>query len=136
MAKPRVNQNVQRLIDQRDKLLREIEAIKNKVWGLEMAISLLESPADREPSRSGASVKGVLLDLLNECGTTGLNAISAVEMANRRGVTLKQASVSATLSRFKADGIVDYDGDRYRLKEYRPDTVREAVHFLKKTAAL
>lgn len=107
------------LIEQRDRLLREMEAIRNKVAGLEMAISLLETPTQGAPSaRSSKSVKAVLLDLLRESGTSGLNATTAVDMANRRGITLKPPSVSATLSRFKADGLVEYSGDRYRLKEF------------------
>jgi hypothetical protein len=107
------------LIEQRDRLLREMEAIRNKVAGLEMAISLLETPSQGEVTpRSSKSVKAVLIDLLQESGTSGLNASLAVELANRRGVTLKPSSVSATLSRFKADGLVDYSGDRYRLKEF------------------
>jgi hypothetical protein len=118
MAK--VPANMQRLIDQRDMLLREMDALRNKIAGLEMAISLLDgggaTPTVR--TRSGKSVKTVLLDLLKEVGTTGLSAPQAVEMANRRGVTLNPGSVSSTLSRFKNENIVKFDNERYRLPEF------------------
>lgn len=119
MAK--VPANMRKLIEQRDLLLKEMDAIRNKIAGLEMAISLLDGsgePSESIRTRSTTSVKAVILDLLREVGTSGLNAQQAVEMANRRGLTLNLNSVSSTLSRFKHDGAVKYDGDRYRLAEF------------------
>lgn len=115
----RMKADMQRLIDQRDQLLREIEALRNKVAGIEMAISLLDG--DAHPSgKSNRSVKGVLLDLLQEVGTTGLSAASAVEMANRRGITLHAGSVGSTLSRLKGDGAVVLVGNKYVLTRFGP----------------
>lgn len=106
---------------QRDQLLREIEALKNKVAGLEMALSLLGNEGaaqlDRSPKQRGG-LKQILSDLLREAGTTGLNAATAVEVAQRRGTHLDRQSVSSTLSRMKAEGVVDYNGERYRLIEF------------------
>lgn len=115
---------MQRLIAQRDQMLREIDALKNKVAGLEMAIALLENEgANARTFRTKHSVKAVLLDLLREVGVTGLNAATAVEMANRKGITLHSGSVSSTLSRFKKDDVVEFDGERYRLPSAKsPDT--------------
>jgi CRP-like cAMP-binding protein len=111
--------DMQRLLDQRDQLLREIDALRHKVSGIEMAIALLDNTGDAKGTpRSTRSVKTVVLDLLQELGTTGLNATTAVEMANRRGISLNAASVSSTLSRFKRDGIVSLHGDKYRLSEF------------------
>jgi len=111
--------DMQRLIAQRDQLLKEMEALRNKVSGIEMAISLLESDAVIKPSgKRQSGLKTLILNLLEESGTTGLNAASAVEMANRRGFTIQVGSVSSTLSRFKKDGLVDYNGDRYRLNKF------------------
>jgi hypothetical protein len=118
MARKRAD--MQMLIDQRDQLLKEVEALKNKVAGIEMAISLLDTGASY-PSigrRSAKSVKTVLLDLLQEVGTTGLSPATAIEMANRRGVTLNAGSVGSTLSRFKREGIVALDGDKYKLPQF------------------
>ena len=108
-----------RFLEQRDKLLAEIEALRNRVMGLEMAISLLDEalpvPATGRGKRSGT--KSLILDLLRESGASGLNAAVALDTAARRGVTLDRASVSSLLSRLKGDGIISYDGDRYRLAD-------------------
>jgi hypothetical protein len=108
-----------RLLEQRDKLLAEIEALRNRVMGLEMAISLLDdvkvTTQVGRGRRSGA--KTFILDLLRECGTSGLNAAIACEIGERRGTPMDRASVSSLLSRLKADGVVTYDGDRYRLAD-------------------
>ena len=116
--------NMQRLIDQRDQLLREIEALRNKVAGVEMAIALIggDAPARSTGQRSGKGVKTLLLDMLREAGTTGLNANSAVEIANRKGITLNPGSASSTLSRFKSENVVILgDDNRYRLPEFAPE---------------
>lgn len=110
-----------RLIEeQRDRLLSEIEALKHKVAGLEMALSLMgeEYGAQPKPEKARGGLKQTLVDLLRESGTSGLNAATAVETAERRGVHLDRQSVSSTLSRMKAEGLVDYSGDRYRLIQF------------------
>lgn len=120
MRTPRAKMN--KLKDQRDQLLKEIEALRNKVAGLEMAMSLLDSNEDGVSSKKGSrrrgNVKSTILELLSEVGTTGLNANTTVEMAKRRGVDLDRASVSSLLSRLKREEVLDYDGDKYRLKEF------------------
>jgi hypothetical protein len=116
---------MQRLIDQRDQLLREIEALRNKVAGIEMAISLLDGESNSS-SKSSRSVKGVLLDMLKEVGTTGLSATNAVEMANRRGITLHTGSVGSTLSRLKSLGAVVLQGNKYVLSEFAPKEETDA----------
>lgn len=111
--------DMQRLIAQRDQLIKEIEALRNKVSGIEMAISLLEGDTAVAPTgKRQSGLKTLILGMLEEVGTTGLNAASAVELANRRGQTIQGGSVSSTLSRFKKDGVVEYDGERYRLPKY------------------
>jgi hypothetical protein len=130
--------DMQRLIAQRDQLLKEVEALRNKVAGIEMAISLLESDVAIKPSgKRQAGLKALVLGMLEEVGTTGLNAAVAVEMANRRGVTIQAGSVSSTLSRFKKDDLVAYDGDRYRLPKFvaKPEPVVAAVHNMWPTRA-
>jgi hypothetical protein len=114
----RTRADMQRLIDQRDQLLKEIEALRNKVAGIEMAISLLDGESATGSAKSSRSVKAVVLDLLKEVGTTGLNATSAMEMAHRRGITLHSGSVGSTLSRLKGLGVVVLQGNRYVLSDY------------------
>ena len=111
----------QRLIQQRDQLLVEIEALRNKVIGLEMAIALFDGDSEvpaLTPSTKRTAMKDTVLDLLNEVGTTGLNGLIAVEIAERRGTHLDRQSVSSLLSRLKADGICVYNGQRYKLKQF------------------
>lgn len=131
MAKGKMKANVQRLIEQRDKLLAEIDALKNKIAGLEMAISLLgneDAALTLDQPLTAASrvnLKATILDLLREAGTTGLNATSAVEIAARRNIELNRGSVASNLSRMVKDKVVTYDGNRYRLPEFtsRPTLV-------------
>jgi hypothetical protein len=111
-----------RLLRERDLLLREKEAIENRIIGIERAIALIGEDETSEISSAGrgrrTATKGVILGLLKDVGTTGLDAASAVELANGRGVTLDRASVSSLLSRLKKDEIVTYDGEKYRLTEF------------------
>jgi len=122
MAKGKMKANVQRLLEQRDKLLVEIDALKNKVASLEMAIGLLGNEEDSQGQPLSAvarlNLKATILVLLKEAGTTGLNATSAVEIAARRGITLNRGSVASNLSRMVKDKAVTYDGTRYRLPEF------------------
>jgi hypothetical protein len=115
----RTRADMQRLIDQRDQLLKEIEALRNKVAGIEMAITLLDGDATGA-TKTQRSVKTVLLDLLREVGTTGLSAASATEMASRRGISLHLGSVGSTLSRLKSMGAVVLQGNKYVLADYAP----------------
>jgi hypothetical protein len=116
--------DMQRLRVQRDRLLFEIEALRNKVAGIEMAMALLspgEAPSDVETARAPRirlSVKSFVLDLLSELGTLGLNAATAVEIGQRRGVHLDRQSVSSLLSRLKNEGVVVYEGERYKLPRF------------------
>lgn len=121
MARGMKAKNVQRLIDERDKLVDDMEALKHRIGGLELAISLLEKDDDGQ-AENGTSGRGkakeLLLDLLKEAGTTGLNATTAVEIAARRGKKLQRGTAASTLSRLKTDGVVLHEHDRYRLVEF------------------
>jgi hypothetical protein len=128
MAKGKMKANVQLLLERRDKLLKEQEALKNQIAGLEMAISLLEKENGTADAPIAASsktnLKVTILDLLKEVGTTGLNATSAVEIASRRGIILNRGSVASNLSRMGKEKVVIYDGEKYRLPEFaRPAVV-------------
>ena len=122
MATSKAKMQMQRLMERRDELLAEMEALKNKIAGIEEAMALLNDEAspvggDESPKKR-ANVKGTILDLLREAGTTGLNANAAVEIGKRRGIGLDRGTVSSLLSRLKRDDVVVYDRDRYKLKEF------------------
>jgi hypothetical protein len=122
--------SVRRLIEERDRLLAQIEALQNQVTGLERAISLLDHEAPRGAEAEGGKppqVKSIILSFLKEVGTTGLVLESTMEMAERRGVKLNKGTVASTLSRLKKEGYIHYDGQRYRLPEFmRPVAVPKA----------
>lgn len=119
---------IKKLIDYRDQLLAEMEALRNKIAGVETAMALLNNETSDMGGQVAApkrtNVKGILLDLLREVGTTGLNAATAVEIANRRGTKLDRGTVSSILSRLKRDGTLVYEGERYKLKEFAPRSDR------------
>ena len=120
MAKGKMKVNLQLLVDQRTRLLAEMEALKNKVAGLEMAIALLGKGADDTGISEApkAYLKATILDLLKEAGASGLNASTAVEFAARKGIKLNRGSVASNLSRMVKDKAIVYDGDKYRLPEF------------------
>lgn len=124
-----------RLVEQRDRLLAEMEAIRNKIAGFELAISMMEGDdqSPEAPTRRGRSTtKGAVIDMLRETGADGLNSAIAVQMGERRGLDLDRASVSSLLSRLKRDGIVVHEGDRYKLKEFaaaeKPENPFRVIH--------
>lgn len=116
------------LEEQRDALLSEMEALRNKIAGLEMAMSLISSDASPTTPREGragrGSVKTAVLDLLRQSGTTGLTAPGAVEIAQARGIKLDLGSVRSLLSRFKREELAVFDGERYKLKQFAHATER------------
>jgi hypothetical protein len=119
----RLREDLKRLTDERARIMYEIEALKHKLSGLELAISLIQNDAPPTASRAAPSfdrggVKVLLLDLLKEAAATGLNASTAVDLARNRGVTLLRGTAASNLSRLKRDKIVVHDGDKYRLPEF------------------
>lgn len=111
---------LQELMAMRSQLQGEIEALQNKLAGLDMAIAYFDpgSIEQEEDDAPKTSVKNTLIALLEEAGMKGLNSSLAIQKAARRGIKLERGSVSSMLSRFKRDGIACYDGERYRLKQY------------------
>jgi hypothetical protein len=109
--------DMKRLIEERDRLLREAEALDQKIEGLNLAISILEREDDQSDRRASGrgKTKELLVSLLKEAGATGLNANTAVALAERKGITLARGTAASTLSRLKQNGVVIYDGERYRL---------------------
>lgn len=104
-----------------DSILREMEKLKAQ----EDLIRDMIREANGEPKTKlrapRANVKQTVLDLLDQVGATGLNAVIAVEMAAKGGVTLERGTVSSLLSRLKNEGVVDYDNTVYRLKKFKVD---------------
>ena len=108
------------------RLKEEHEALSYKIEGIEQLLDLWGVPYDTLNSKRGftqrKSVMNVVLTLLEEVGADGLNAAIALRMASAKGIELNRGSVSSLLSRLKRDDVVDYDGERYRLKVFSGDT--------------
>ena len=119
MASRKTNEMKQRLLDERDALLRQRDALDHQIKGIERAIQLIADDASptSQPGKRIA-IKAVVLDLLDQVGTTGLDAARAVALAGEKGITIMLNSVSSLLSRLKSDGAVIYDGSLYRLPKF------------------
>lgn len=120
---PKMKAGMQKLIDERKRLIEQITALHHKLEGIERAITLLgevdgESLESATDTSKRGQAKTLILDLLREVGAAGLNAASAVDLAARRGIKLERATAASNLSRLKADNVVAYDNDRYRLIEH------------------
>lgn len=124
------------LLRQRDRLVAEMEALRNKISGLDLAIQLItqvDPPADAPTERAermeridrgdrGAGITTTIQRLLVAAGATGINAEEAVEIAAREGITLNRSSVSSLLSRMKRAGDLAYVDKKYVLaKPHRGD---------------
>ena len=105
---------------------KRLEEKREQLSILTAEISLLESmlaeakgepdPSQPKQRAKRSSVKSYVLELLDQVGEKGLNAAIAVSMATQEGRDLDRNSVSSLLSRLKNEGLLVYDGDKYRLK--------------------
>lgn len=119
MASRKAEEMKQKLLRERETLLRQRDALDSEIKGLERAIALVADD-EAKPGTGGKKpqVQGIVLGLLEDVGTTGLDATTAVSLADNKGLTIARNSVSSLLSRLKRDGIVEYDGSKYRLKKF------------------
>lgn len=119
---PSVKENMKALIEQRDRLMAEMEALRNKIDGINMAISILERNGpptpELQPVSRRSGLKAYVISLLEEQGPQGLSVNGAVEIGARRGHRLDRASVSSLLSRLKQNGTVVYEDGSYVLKPF------------------
>jgi hypothetical protein len=119
----KVSDNMKALLERRDKLRMDVEAAKARLEEVELMIRLIrgEVPlAPREESKGKrASVKQTVIDMVSEAGEAGLSVAECLDAAQtKRGAVLDRGTVSSLLSRFKRDGIVIFDGTRYRMKQH------------------
>jgi hypothetical protein len=134
MAKP-ISAGMKALMKERDRLsdaafrlFQQSEELRQKMEGVELAISILKGEP-QEPEKAGiTNVKGILIDLAREAAGSGLNARTAVQMAEKKGIKLKRGTAASNLSRLKADGVFVHDGKKYRLPEFTRQQLQLAVH--------
>ena len=117
--------NLKILYERRERLRGELEAARARLDELETLIRLLsgDGPAPSEPAaprkpRRG-DIKETVLSLYEEAGEAGLSSAECVANAKaKHGLDFQAGSVSSLLSRLKSDGVLMYDGERYRLKRF------------------
>lgn len=134
--------NMQKLLEERQRLLTELEALKERIKGLDIAISILngESAEDRTEAprvrRRRGNQKGIVLDILRNAGSSGLGAQDVVDRGKDQGIDLDRASVSSLLSRLKRDGVCAYNRatGRYALAEFS-DEIGNVHPFLTRDAS-
>ena len=109
-------ENMQKLVELRDRLTSDlnrhqqaIEAIRNQLIGVDAAMKAVD-PGSPGPRRN---VKRTVMEQVNEAGRSGITATEVVERAKIQGRELDKASVSSLLSRFKREGSLTFDGERY-----------------------
>src|SRR5579871_6342218 len=111
---------LQRLMDERRQLLTEMEALRNKIAGLEIGIKVVaeDSPASAPPVEGKVHVSETIVSLLRESGANGIKPKAAIALAAERGISLNRGSVYALLNRMERAGKVVHEDARYKLKEF------------------
>lgn len=111
---------MKRLREERERLLAQIEALKNQVVGLERAISVMEGneyrPVQDTPRNRSRNVKDTVLGLLAEAGRNGLSVNQVIDFARAKGVDLDRGTVSSLLSRLKRESTLDMKDGQYFIR--------------------
>ncbi len=111
---------MKRLREERERLLAQIEALKNQVVGLERAISVMEGneyrPAQDTPRTRTRNVKDTVLGLLAEAGRNGLSVNQVIDFAKAKGIDLDRGTVSSLLSRLKRESTLDMKDGQYSIR--------------------
>ena len=109
------------LIDLRDRLAAQIveathalEALQNKLLGVDAAIATMRGTVVHSGApRPGRNVKRTVMEVVQEAGKLGVTVNDVLERATAKGRLLERGSVSSLLSRFKREGVLTFDGERY-----------------------
>jgi hypothetical protein len=72
-----------------------------------------ESAPTTEPPKRRRNVKKTVMELVDVAGSAGVTAAEIVDRANALGRELDRQSVSSLLSKFKSQGALTFDGERY-----------------------
>lgn len=132
MASKMSAQHLHLLREQLATVQGEIKALQGKEAGLKAAIAIVSdeptAPDDVKPANGRRSpIKDTVLRLTQAHAEQGVVAADIVHLARTEGVTLDRNSVSSLLSKFKRDGVLDYDGKVYRPKRPFPREVKSVA---------
>lgn len=110
---------MEKLVEERVRLQKQIEALQNELKGLDRAISLLgggdetTGEGSARPRERGRNVKETVLTLVQQAGSKGVNVSEVLDNAQASGIRLERGSVSSLLSRLKREGVLEMDDGRY-----------------------
>jgi hypothetical protein len=113
--------HLEHLTRQRDQLLTEMEALRNKIAGLDIAINVISGEPERPvvaPTGGKVHVSETIVSLLRESGANGLKPKAAIEIAAGRGILLNRGSVYSLLNRMEHAGTVVHEDAHYKLVEF------------------
>ncbi len=116
--------NLKLLQDRRSQLQTELAAVQARLQEVESLMRAMSGEATPEPSTAAVGrvrrgdLNNIVLSLYEQAAEAGLSSSECVAMASKAGTPLKATSVSSLLSRLKSDGVLMYDGERYRLKRF------------------
>lgn len=117
----RKNEQMKKLVEDRERLAKQIEALTWELKGMDRAIANLKGEvpvssvvSDRKPRTR--NVKETILSLVQKAGQDGLNVNELLLAAQRENVHLERGTVSSLLSRFKRDSVLDMKDGRYFLQ--------------------
>ena len=141
-AEKMIEQHVQKLREQVQRLESEMRSLQDKRSGLLLAISVLtDEPASADSEIKPAvrqvrlrlvrqvrlPLKDIVLRMVDAHAEHGIVAADIIELGKKEGLDLDRNSVSSLLSRFKRDGVLSHDGGRYRPKRPFPHEVKDTA---------
>jgi hypothetical protein len=108
---------MKRLQEERERLLAQMEALRNQIVGIDRAIAVMEGteyrlPEERQRDRH-YNIKDTVLGLVSTAGTDGLSVNQVLDNAKVKGIMLDRGTVSSLLSRLKRENILDMKGGQY-----------------------
>ena len=119
-------ENMKLLQERRAVLQTELAAAQARLHEVENLLRVMGGEVTPELSRAAVLIdrirrgdlNNIVLSLYEQAAEAGLSTAECVAAAGRAGTPLKATSVSSLLSRLKSDGVLMYDGERYRLKRF------------------
>jgi hypothetical protein len=111
---------MKRLQEERERLLAQMEALRNQIVGIDRAIAVMEGteltpPEERQRVR-GHNVKNTVLGLVSAAEASGLSVNQVLDGAKVKGIVLDRGTVSSLLSRLKRENTLDMKDGRYFIR--------------------
>lgn len=109
--------NMKLLEERRRQLDAEINQLMVRRAEIDLIIARgkgeVEGTPTNEPPKRRRNVKKTVMELVDVAGSSGVTAGEIVERARTLGREFDRGSVSSLLSKFKGQGALIFDGERY-----------------------